>query len=250
MVTQGEKPDTQVRLYLNPPREVLPKLATAFIQQADQNNVPFYFKLIDFSLQKPTLDDLNRMDRMVFYTDKNNIAGVAEILKNIQKQHPDWFADRPLPALTAQITEGVSFAEEPSDFQNKTFSERGETRTSFNDVRSKFMLDVWQSTTSDILSKYPDSRPRGGRTMREIFNEKIPSGDKVYIEQIWKSGLNPELPDAKGRRVLEDALLRTMVDIMPNIRPDSLLSYVQNQMKLKADKYQIDPNNLALNSVQ
>lgn len=80
-----ERAETEMRVYLNPSIEALPKIAKAFTQQADQANVPYYFKMIDFSLEDLRKGDMQRNDRMIFYSDKESGEKVAAILKMINQ---------------------------------------------------------------------------------------------------------------------------------------------------------------------
>jgi len=243
-----EEPPTQVRLYLNPPKEALPQIAKRFTELADQENVPYYFKMIDFSLQWPTRSDARRLDRMVFYSDKENGAKVAELLRQLSDEHPDWFEGRPLPPLVAEAARGVGAAEEPSDYQNEKFSRPGEQNTSFNMVRAKFLGDVWEGVAKDVLMRNPNLRPRGGRTFQEIFNDTISPADRNYIEQFQRANFDPSKLDAQGQRALEDAMRRFMADTLPNVQADSLLPYVQQEIQKKAKEYGVNPENLAFNA--
>lgn len=242
-----ESTETEVRLYLNPPKEALPQVANKFIELAESEGVPYYFKLIDFSLQKPTRSDTQRMDRMVFYADKESGTKIAKLLQKISDENPEWFKGRPLPQLVAEVASGIGAAEEPSEFQNKKFSRLGKQNTSFSEVRAKFLRNVWESATEDILVLNPDIKPRGRRTLREIFNDLIPTADKKYTDKIWQSGFDQSKLDERGKRVLKDATLRLMADVMPNISPDSLMPYINEEIKRKAKDYGINPENLAFN---
>lgn len=244
---QYQRSRTEIRLYLNPPLEALPLLARQAIDIANQEQIPFYFKLIDFSLRQHSAGELHRRDRMVFYTNQEHAGRIVDILSKIEKDHPEWFADRPLPPLTAAVFDGVGIAENPSDYQNEHFSQFGDTKTSFNLVRAEFLDEVWRDTAKEVIMRNPDLRPRGGRTFREIFRDQVPSADRPYVDHIWASGFNPDALNAKARRVMNDALKQTMLDVLSDITPDTLLPYVKYAISQKAKKYDINPNNIALN---
>ncbi len=244
-----QKPETQMRIYLNPPAEALPLLARAFIDTAQAEGVPFYFKLIDFSQKGGQLPEvLNRSDRMVFYTDRETAARVIRILQKLQGEHPEWFEGRELPALTAKIAEGIGIAEEPTKDQHQRFSYLGKDKTSFNEVRARFLSDVWIGATREVILLNRDWRPRGGRTFREIFNDNIPPEDRQYVDQLWSRDLNAEGLDSKARSVLRGALQRTMADVLPGVTPESLLLFIDRQIRLKAAEYVINPDNIAVNA--
>lgn len=242
-----EAAKTEVRLYLNPPKEILPQLAKKFAELAQSEKVPYYFKMIDLSLQKPTKSDARRLDRMVFYADKESGSKIAELLQKISDENPEWLKGRPLPPLVAEAANGVGAAEEPSEYQNQKFSRAGEKNTSFNAVRAKFLRDVWQGTARDVLTRNPDIQPRGGRTMREIFSDLIPAADKQYTAQFQQASFDESKLDDRGRRVFESAMLRFMADVLPNVKADSLMPYVNEEIKRKAKEYGVNPENLAFN---
>jgi hypothetical protein len=243
---QYERPDTEIRLYLKPPINEVPKMAQEFIRAADERSRPYYFKLIDFSLQEPEPADLKRVDRMIFYADKGSAAKIVGIFKELQEQNPEWFADRPLPPLTAKIMDGVGAAEEPSDYQHKRFSGLGKERTSFNSVRAGFLNRLWLGTIRNIILQNPELRPRGSRTLKQIFNDLVPPVNRHYLDSLWGSNLNP--PEGhQERTVLNSTLARTMVDVVPDFTSESLLPWLDLGTKRLAPEFGIDPDNLAFN---
>lgn len=253
-----EMPEADMRIYLNPPVEAIPKLSMHLVGLAEKEKIPLYFKIIDYSFQKFTPENAGRLDKMLVYTDKENAPKLAKIIEELQVKRPQWFQGRELPNLVAPIGEGVGIAAEPSKFQKQKFGEQGK---SFNSVRALFMKEVWRDTTKDILIANKDVKPRGGRTFQQIFNDqlrlsldylKLDSGIvNRYIEQVWQAGLDTEklsqeVKDKVGRN-LESTLLRTMQDIIPNITPDSLVTWVGRRIQDKAPQYGINPENIALN---
>ncbi len=241
---QHEKPQTEVRVYLNPPAEALPELAKLFTELADQEEVPYYFKLIDFSLQKPSQEDLVRSDRMLLYTNKETLPKILKLLNQIRGEHPQWFTDRTLPPLVAKAGEGIGVAEEPSKYQKSKFGDAG---TSFNTMRGKLLQAVWKAVMRDIIVQLPDIKPRQRRTIQQIFKDHFPPKEKIYAEQAIQGKLDRTKLNEDGQRALEDALLRTLVDIIPNINPESLLPGVKIHLQQKAKELGVDPNNLAFN---
>lgn len=253
-----EMPEADTRIYLNPPVEAIPKLSMHLVGLAEKEKIPLYFKVIDYSFQKFTPENASRLDKMLVYTDKENAPKLAKIIEELQAKRPQWFQGRELPNLVAPIGEGVGIAAEPSAFQKQKFGERGK---SFNSVRALFMREVWRDTTKDILIANKDVKPRGGRTFQQIFNDqlkfslaylKLDSGTvNRYIEQAWQAGLDPEKLDPATKSNLESglesALLRTMQDVVPNITPDSLATWLGKRRKEKAAQYGINPENIALN---
>lgn len=244
-----EQPQTEMRLYLNPPIDEVPKLAREFMSAANERRIPYYFKLIDFSLQQPFPEDLKRVDRMIFYSDKDNAAKIAGVLEELKEKHPEWFADRPLPPMTTKVMDGVGIAAEPSDYQNKKFSDMGKDHTSFNSVRAKFLNRLWLGTVKNVMLHNPDLKPRGGRTLKQIFDDFVPSEDKKTLRGLWANNLTPPPEDTRAKRVLDSALARTMVDVVPNLTPESLQPWLNLGIQNLAEEYGIDPDNLAFNRV-
>ena len=192
------------------------------------------------------------------YLSGQNTPKLAKIIKELQSKKPQWFQGRELPNLVAPIGEGVGMAAEPSEFQKQKFGERGK---SFNSIRALFMKEVWRDTTKDILLANKDTKPRRGRTFQQIFNDQFKlSLDYLkldnetinrYIDQVWQAGLDAEKLSqeikAKVSGNLESALLRTMQDVVPNITPDSLATWIDKRVQEKATQYGINPKNIALN---
>ncbi|MDD3292694.1 MAG: T3SS effector HopA1 family protein [Candidatus Pacebacteria bacterium] len=253
-----EMPEADTRIYLNPPVEAIPKLSMHLVGLAEKEKIPLYFKVIDYSFQKFAAENTNRLDKMLIYTDKKNTPKLAKIIKELQSKKPQWFQGRELPNLVAPIGEGVGMAAEPSEFQKQKFGERGK---SFNSIRALFMKEVWRDTTKDILLANKDTKPRRGRTFQQIFNDQFKlSLDYLkldnetinrYIDQVWQAGLDAEKLSqeikAKVSGNLESALLRTMQDVVPNITPDSLATWIDKRVQEKATQYGINPKNIALN---
>lgn len=255
---QYEMPEVDTRIYLNPPVEAIPKLSMHLVDLAEKEKIPLYFKVIDYSFQKFTPENAGRLDKMLIYTDKVNAPKLAKIIEELQQKQPQWFQGRELPSLVAPLGEGVGIAAEPSEFQKQKFGEQGK---SFNSVRALFMEEVWRDTIKDILVANKDVRPRGGRTFQKIFNDQLTlslaylklDSETVNrsIAQVWQAGLDPEQLDPATKktleRALESALLRTMQDVIPNITPDSLTSWVNRKIQEKSVQYGINPENIALN---
>lgn len=253
-----EMPEADTRIYLNPPVEAIPKLSMHLVGLAEKEKIPLYFKVIDYSFQKFTPENAGRLDKMLVYTDKENTPKLAKIIEELQTKRPQWFQGRELPNLVAPIGEGVGIASEPTEFQKQKFGERGK---SFNSVRALFLREVWKDTTKDILLANRNLKPRGGRTLQQIFNDQLKSSVDYlkldsgivnrYIEQVWQSGFNTEKLDPAAKnaleRNLESALLRTMQDVMPNITPDSLANWANRRIQEKAPQFGINPENIALN---
>lgn len=242
-----EKPETEMRLYVNPPINEAPKLASEFVRIANERGIPYYFKMIDFALQDPLPESLKRVDRMLFYSDKANAAKIAGILEEIKTQHPGWFVDRPLPPMTAKIMDGVGIAAEPDEDQHKKYSNLGKNRTSFNSVRAKFLDRLWPGIVKNIMIREPGLRPRGGRDLKQIFNDFVPAEDKHYIDGLWASSMNPPAEDKSAKRVMDSAIRRMMVDVVPTFSPESILPWLNRGAEVLGSEFGIDPDNLALN---
>ena len=253
-----ELPKTDTRVYLNPLPEAIPQISMELCQMAQAKRFPLYFKTIDYSFQKPNPDNTNRLDKFIVYTDKAHVAALSQELKILQAQHPEWFNGRELPTMVAKMGEGVGVAEDPNQQQMQKFGERGK---SFNGMRALFLKDVWTGATKDIILGQRTWRPRGGRTMEEIFNDNLKAGltrrqlqpnviadvvSRAWVAQLDGSRMG-NLPDSRIADEVDNAVARTMADVIPKITPDSLQPAVQNQINKKAKDYFINPTNLAFN---
>jgi hypothetical protein len=240
-----EKPKGDLRIYLNPPKEAMPKLADRFAELAEKGSVPFYFKMIDFSLQKPSLSDSTRLDRFLFYADKETAPKVVEIIEQIRREHPDWFENRALPPLAAKASEGIAVAENPNEAQRRLMG----GGTSFNEVRAKFMAEVWRDGFAEALLTNPDIRPRGGRTFKELFLDELKPEEKKYANDMVMARFNVEkMPSEEAKRAYEEVIPRLMSKTAAFLDPEALARYVQKQIPAKAKKYFIDPDNIAFNA--
>jgi hypothetical protein len=226
-----EKSETAFRIYTNPPRASLPAFARDFIQRAEDQKVPFYFKMLDFSLQQPTAGDASRMDRLVFYIGKDHADDTRKIFEDMQENHPEWFKDRPLPPLVAPLNEGVGVAQDPSPYQDAHFSRPGEKTTSFNWVRAQFLKDVWIGLAQEIVRAYPNTALQNGNTAHSLFEKEYGHAHIPGNEQ----------------RSLNDALLRFIVTVLPQLSPNILLPLISKHIEVQAIRYHIDPQNLAAN---
>jgi hypothetical protein len=242
-----ERTPIETRFYLNPPVNEAPNLAREFIRIAEQRGIPYYFKLADFSMRPPSASEYKRIDRMLLYTDRANAQKIADVLTEIKTAHPEWFQGRDLPPMVAKVMDGVGIAVEPNEFQNKKFSSRGETRASFNQVRAAFFDRLWPETMRQILLKNPDLRPRGGRSFREIFNDFVPPESKSVVGELWDRGLKADDDDKAAQIALDYALRYTVQDVIPDIKAESLLPWVQMIAGRIAPDFGIDPNNIAAN---
>lgn len=254
-----EIPKTDMRIYLNPPMEAIPKLSIHLIGLAEKERIPLYFKIIDYSFQKFTPENANRLDKMLVYTNRENVPKLAKIIEELQERKPQWFQERELPNLVAPLGDGAGIAAEPSDFQKQKFGERGK---SFNSVRALFLREVWKDAIKDILIANKNIKPRGGRTLQQIFNDQLKFSIKHlsldnqtisgYIEELWQNNFDTEKLNLSAKKVfetnLDDALLRTMQDVIPNFTPDSLAIWVNKRIREKAPYFGINPDNVALNN--
>lgn len=242
------RPETAVRMYANPPRDAVPMFAEDFMRRAENAGVPFYFKMVDFSLQKPNRSDASRMDRFVYYVGNEDIAATRKIFEEMQQEHPEWFNNRPLPPLVASIKGGIGVAEDPSKYQDQHFSRSGEPTTSFNWVRAQFLKDVWTGLAQDMVRGYPNIKAADGRTLREIFEGQFKDTDQVHRQKIMGVGLDPaQLNDAE-RYALNDALVRFVVDAMPQLDSQSIAPLIERHVLYQAQRYHINPRNLAANT--
>jgi hypothetical protein len=260
-----EQPKTEMRIYTNPPAEAIPLLAEQLTLRAQQKNIPLYYKFTDYSFDMHGTDQ--RLDKLIVYTSKEYAPQLVSLLKEIKEEKPEWFNGRELPTLVSKAEEGIGLAEDPSEYQEKNFSGTMNKGVSFSSVRAKMLCDAWKDTMKGIITVYKDWQPRGGRTFKQLFDDQFRftmknlAVDSVTIEEtLQKLGevnfditkINPVLKKKffNLESNIHDALFRTMQDIIPAINADSLLPFVEKQIKEKAPHYGVNPDNLALNTMR
>jgi hypothetical protein len=248
----------EMRVYLNPPYKAIPELSKLLMNRSIQEEVPLYFKTIDFS-DVISRDNVSRLDRLVICTSKDNIPKLVRIIEDIRTVHPEWFEGRELPNMVANIGNGIGIAAEPTEYQNEKFSRMGEKRTSFNSVRAKFLQAVWKTVIRNALTKNAQLRPRDGRTLRQIFDDTFSqtairykkdvdmAGLKTHLDELWAAKLNLNYVSSTNKRILETTLMRVLADVLPYTTPESIIPFVQQAIQEHADEFGIDPDNLALN---
>jgi hypothetical protein len=247
-----ELPETQVRIYVDPPKEAVPKLAELVVKLAGERGVPFYFKMIDFSLQKAAIEDSVRRDRFLFYTDKKTAPAIMEILDEIKKAHPEWFEGRPLPVMTASVSEGIGIGEDPTPAQDAKFGSLRDKKTSFSDLRAKLLKDAWRDAFAQLIKELPDKKPRGGRTLSRHLKDAVEESTKgfpAHVAEITRADYDlAKVKDGWAKSKLENAILKVASLTAPFATPDSLLQVLEPHLRANAKIYGIDPENLALNA--
>lgn len=73
-------PNVEHRLYLDTESLDTYKMAELFVEKCDQHKLPYYFKFDELA---------NRDDTIVIYSSTENLTKYVEILKEIQKEHPE-----------------------------------------------------------------------------------------------------------------------------------------------------------------
>ena len=234
---------TEVRFYLNPPMAAIPKLADRFLELAEAEEVPFYLKFMDYSLQPPTESDCARLDRLLFYTDQETAPRIFSILERIREEQPAWFEDRPAPPLTGRLGEGIGVAENPNQYQKEHFGR------SFNDVRAQFLREVWRDALAKVVARRPDIRSRGGRTVKELFLDSVREYDRIHLKEMVAAGFDPEKMGRDAARAFDGTMMRLIPRLAPALKAEVLLPLVREQMQRKAAKYDIDADNIAFNAL-
>lgn len=233
---------TEVRFYLNPPMADIPKLTDRFLELAEAEDVPFYLKFVDFSLQEPTEQDCARLDRLLFYTDQATAPRIFAILERLRQEQPAWFDGRPVPPLTGRLGEGIGVAENPNQYQKEHFGR------SFNDVRAQFLREVWRDALAGVVARQPGLRLRGGRTVKELFLASVREYDRGHLKEMVSAGFDPEKMGRDAARAFDGTMMRLIPRLAPSLKAEALLPLVLEQMRRKAAKYDIDADNIAFNA--
>lgn len=115
---QDKYPNIEHRLYLDTESLDTYKMINFFVQKCNQHQLPYYFKFDQYG---------NRDDTIVIYSSTEMLTQYVEILREIQKEHPDLIsrAKEP-PLLTGRIDNWIGYGSEPSrtpDGKNHSFNE-------------------------------------------------------------------------------------------------------------------------------
>ena len=127
------------RLYLNPESVDQYQLYSYFIQKCDEHHLPYYFKFSQYA---------NRDDTMVIYSSTEHLAKYVDILREIQKEHPDLISRMKNPPLvTGKIDGWIGYGSEPYTLPD-------EDNKSYHEVRSDILESSIRKVTGDWICNH------------------------------------------------------------------------------------------------
>ena len=129
-------PNVEHRLYLDTESLDTYKMAELFVEKCDQHKLPYYFKFDELA---------NRDDTIVIYSSTENLTKYVEILKEIQKEHPELVSRlKEPPVLAGRIDGWIGYGSEPQ----KTPDGKPQ---SFNKTRTKILENAIGNTTKQWI---------------------------------------------------------------------------------------------------
>lgn len=235
-----ERGEETRRIYLNPPRSLVPALVTEFIERAQAAEVEFYFKITN-----PTKSDISarsRLEGIVFYTNPETEEKVIAILKDICSEKPEALKSRLLPPLTEKVVEGIGVGDEPNKYQKENLEGK-----SFNFLRAKFLEELLQEVGAQILRVDATKTLKNGKTVKEIILSHIEPKDTDLFRRCAENNFELAKLEYGDKHYLERVLRNVMLEVIPHIDSVELQGMIDIQIDKVAVKYQIDPYNLAKN---
>ena len=133
---QEPKIDVKHRLYVGCENQDIWKMSNEFKRKCEEKGIPYYFKLGQSS---------SRDDKIVIYSDTQNLSNYVDILQEIGKENPEIMQrmGQP-PALTGKIDDWIGIGDEPPKKAN------GKNQ-SYNELRARLIEDsVEEALLKDI----------------------------------------------------------------------------------------------------
>ena len=188
--TRKEKEENvEYRLYINCANEDIFKIVNEYVDLCEKNNLTYYFKFFP---------DRKGDDRIVFFCSKNNLLQNIEILKQIERNHPE-IVNRCGKSLDliGKIDDMVGIASEPDKKENKYGH-------SFNTLRAEILEDAAEKLTLDyIKSRLSDKT----KDITNFYQELLDRATDVVIEEMKEQTGNPALFTPNYISQLKKALL-------------------------------------------
>ena len=124
------------RLYINCQKQDIIPLAQIFTKKCKEKEIPFYFKYSTSQAQEIAAQT-HRADKIVIYSNINELENYIEILENIAEEHPEIIerCGEP-PILTGKLNHWIGIGVDPSNRQKESVGR------SYTEVRAKIIEDV------------------------------------------------------------------------------------------------------------
>lgn len=157
---QETKIDVKHRLYVGCENQDIWKISNEFKKKCQEKVIPYYFK----SGQSSTRDD-----KIVIYSDTQNLSNYVDILQEIAKENPKIMErmGQP-PALTGKIDDWIGIGDEPPKKAN------GKNQ-SYNELRAHLIEDSVEET---LLKDIKDHK---GQTVE--YNGKQTKFNDIFIDK-------------------------------------------------------------------
>ena len=219
---QESRIDVKHRLYLGCQNQDMYKIMDLFKTKCEEQGIPYYFKAALSS---------ERDDKIVIYSDTQNLSNYVDILREIAKENPEIVArtGQP-PALTGKIDNWIGIGDEPPRDENGN-------NHSFNEIRAKVIED---SIEEELLISIMNSKGKdvvyGGKNVK--FND-------LFIETATQQ-LIDKLQKDKDKNLKAKGLVRA------DLINEKFKAYLQKELRgqiqnglnelwnVKDDKYNID----------
>ena len=159
---KDKKIEVEHRLYFNVSGEDQHRFVIAFIGECEKRGLPYYIKLFE---------EDERDDKIVVYSDTEDLVKYAEMLEEMQLTHPELIKKvGPPPILTGKLLDWVGYGSEPIKSAN-----------SYNGKRERIVKAVIDSDFKKWLNenkhKYIDYNGRrvsyGGYAARKLLESSI-----------------------------------------------------------------------------
>ena len=138
-----DAPEVGHRLYVNPDSMDLYKFMNYFITKCQEQDLNYYFKF-----SKTYMRD----DNFVIYSSTDELEDYINILKSIEKEHPDLVSRfKEPPILTGKVNDWIGYGSEPVEMNED------EITYSFNSLREGKILDpAIEEVTKDWILENMD----------------------------------------------------------------------------------------------
>lgn len=210
--------EQEMRIFLDPPRDAVAKLAKRFMELAQEQDLPYYFKIADFTLDSEPYKNM-RYDRVIFYTSREHTKGTLGVIEQIRREHPDWFRNRQPAPMSCEISEGIGLADNQQDNSKAKFAE------SFTQIRAWMLMDALKGATAEVVNT-PGLRSK----LTSEVQDKLPEEVDVKPPKERTSGT---------------ISAKNMALVLTGMDPEDLAPVIQKHIKETAPEFGVHPDNLA-----
>ncbi len=172
-VRQENRIDVKHRLYINCKNHDIWKMASIFKEKCEQYGIPFYFKVGSST---------SRDDKIVIYSDTDNIFKYIDILKEIAKENPEMRNGCGLPpVLTGKIDNWIGIGDEPPKKENGK-------NNSYNKLRARIIEDAIEEALLEDIESFKGKVVEYNNNLIKFNELFLQSATNVIIEKLEKEG--------------------------------------------------------------